>query len=53
LSGGYTGGLGGTNLVDNPAKGLKVGMGSSDTFGTIGNGTYDPRQVTLRLLLRF
>jgi hypothetical protein len=52
-SGAYNGGLGNTNLVDNPAKGLKVGMGSNDTFGTIGLGTFDPRQVTMRLLLRF
>src|SRR6185295_6159511 len=33
-SGAYNGGLGNTNLVDNPAKGLKVGMGSNDAFGT-------------------
>jgi hypothetical protein len=52
-SGAYAGGLGATNLVDNPARGLKVGMGSTDTFGTIGLGTFDPRQVTLRLLVRF
>ncbi|HXA52318.1 MAG TPA: TonB-dependent receptor [Candidatus Acidoferrum sp.] len=52
-SGAYNGGLGNTNLVDNPAKGLKVGMGTNDTFGTIGLGTFDPRQVTMRLLLRF
>src|SRR5262249_33852304 len=52
-SGAYAGGLGSTNLVDNPAKGLKVGMGSNDAFGTIGLTTFDPRQVTMRLLLRF
>jgi hypothetical protein len=52
-SGAYAGGLGNTNLVDNPAKGLKVGMGTNDAFGTIGVGTFDPRQVTMRLLLRF
>jgi hypothetical protein len=52
-SGAYTGGLGNTNLVDNPAKGLKVGMGSTDTFGTIGLGTFEPRQVTMQLFLRF
>jgi len=52
-SGAYAGGLGATNLVDNPAKGLKVGMGTTDTFGTIGLATFDPRQVTARLLLRF
>jgi hypothetical protein len=52
-SGSYSGGLGGTNLVDNKAKGLKPGMGSSDTFGTIGLGTFDPRQVTMHMRLRF
>jgi hypothetical protein len=30
-----------------------VGMGSNDAFGTIGLGTFDPRQVTMRLMLRF
>ena len=52
-SGAYAGGLGATNLVDNPAKGLKVGMGSTDSFGTIGLATFEPRQVTMRLLVRF
>lgn len=52
-SGAHAGGLGSTNLVDNPAKGLKVGMGTNDAFGTIGLATFDPRQVTMRLLLRF
>jgi hypothetical protein len=52
-SGSYTGGLGSTNLVDNPAKGLKVGMGTTDTFGTIGLGTFEPRQITMRALIRF
>jgi hypothetical protein len=52
-SGAYNGGLGNTNLVDNPARGLKVGMGSADAFGTLGVATFDPRQVTMRLLLRF
>jgi hypothetical protein len=52
-SGAYAGGLGNTNLVDNPAKGLKVGMGANDAFGTIGLGTFDPRQVTMRVMLRF
>lgn len=52
-SGAYTGALGATNLADNPARGLKVGMGSSDTYGTIGLNTFDPRQVTLRVLVRF
>jgi hypothetical protein len=49
----YNGNLGNTNLATNDARGLKPGMGSSDTFGTIGVGTFDPRQVTFRLMLRF
>lgn len=52
-SGAYAGGLGSTNLVNDPVKGLKVGMGANDAFGTIGLGTFDPRQITMRLLLRF
>jgi trimeric autotransporter adhesin len=53
LSGTYTGALGNTNLVSNATKGLAPGMGSSDTYGTIGLSTFDPRQVTLHLQLRF
>jgi hypothetical protein len=49
----YNGNLGNTNLNTNAARGLVPGMGSSDTFGTIGLGTFDPRQVTFRLVLRF
>jgi hypothetical protein len=52
-SGNYNGGLGGTNLQTNAARGLVPGMGSSDTFGTIGVGTFDPRQVVLNLKFRF
>jgi hypothetical protein len=53
LSGGYNGGLGATNVTANPSRGLAVGMGSSDTFGTIGNGTFNPRQMMLRGIIRF
>ncbi len=52
-SGNYNGGLGGTNVTTNAAKGLVPGMGSSDTFGTMGLGTFDPRQVTLHARFRF
>lgn len=52
-NGNYNGGLGGTNLTTNASRGLKPGMGLSDTFGTMGVGTFDPRQVTLRLRFRF
>jgi hypothetical protein len=53
LNGNYNGALGGTNLVSNPSRGLIPGLGLSDTFGTIGIGTFDPRQVTMRALIRF
>lgn len=53
FSGNYNGNLGNTNLTANAARGLLPGMGSSDTFGTLGVGTFDPRQVTFRLVLRF
>jgi hypothetical protein len=52
-SGNYTGALGGTNVTTNAAKGLKPGMGSSDTYGTIGLTTFDPRQVTMHVRIRF
>ena len=52
-SGNYTGALGGTNVTTNAAKGLKPGMGSSDTYGTIGLATFDPRQVTMHVRIRF
>jgi len=38
LNGAYNGGLGNRNLVDSPAKGLMVGIGSSDWFGTLAPG---------------
>lgn len=53
LSGGYSGGLGGTNTATNAAKGLLPGMGTSDTYGTIGIASFDPRQVVLSLHVRF
>ena len=53
LNGNYNGALGGTNLVSNPSRGLVPGLGLSDTFGTIGIGRFDPRQVTMRALIRF
>jgi hypothetical protein len=53
LSGGYNGGLGATNVSTNPANGLKPGMAGSDTFGTIGTATFNPRQMMLRAIIRF
>ncbi|MFB3776607.1 MAG: carboxypeptidase regulatory-like domain-containing protein [Bryobacteraceae bacterium] len=53
LSGNYSGNMGSTNVVTNASKGLLPGMGTSDTFGTIGVTTFDPRQIVLRLQFRF
>lgn len=52
-SGSYSGGLGNTAVTPNPAIGLLPGMGSSDTFGTIGTQTFAPREVVINLRLRF
>jgi hypothetical protein len=53
LSGAFSGGLGNTNLTNNPSGGLIPGYGNSATFGTIGVGTFDPRQITLHLKVVF
>ena len=53
LSGAYAGALGATNVAANAAKGLAPGMGGSDTFGTIGTANFNPRQVMLRVVIRF
>jgi hypothetical protein len=49
----YSGGLGSTVVSPNPALGLTTGMGSSTGFGAVGQGTFDPRQVTLNARIRF
>ena len=53
LSGTYAGGLGSTNTAINAAKGLVPGMGTTDTYGTIGVTAFDPRQIVLNLRFRF
>jgi hypothetical protein len=53
FSGSYTGALGGTVTTANPALGLVPGMGNSNSYGTRGMGTYNPRQIMLRATLRF
>jgi hypothetical protein len=53
MSGSYSAGLGSTVVTANTATGLLPGMGSSDTYGTIGTGTFNPREVVLNLKLRF
>jgi len=37
----------------NPARGVRPGMIQNESFGTYGLGTLDPRQVELRLRIRF
>jgi hypothetical protein len=53
FSGSYTGALGGTVTTANPALGLVPGMGNSNSYGTRGMATYNPRQIMLRATLRF
>lgn len=53
LSGAYNGALGATNVNTNQVNGLKPGMAGSDTFGTIGVATFNPRQLMLRAIIRF
>jgi hypothetical protein len=43
----------GANVTPDPATGLKPGMNSNTNFGTYGLSTYEPRQVTFNLRLRF
>ena len=49
----YDGSLGSPNLVNSPAKGLIPGIGTSSTFGSMGVGTFDPRQVTMHAKVIF
>jgi trimeric autotransporter adhesin len=53
FSGSYTGNLGTTVTTANPALGLVPGMGNSNSYGTRGMNTYNPRQIMLRATLRF
>jgi len=53
FNGTYSGGLGGTVVTANPTLGLQVGMGNSNSYGTRGMATYNPRQFMLRSTLRF
>jgi hypothetical protein len=46
-------GLGATTLADNAATGLYRGMGNSAGYGAYGAATYDPRQITMNVQLRF
>src|SRR5579875_929758 len=53
LNGQYTGALGNTNTVTNSRLGLVPGEGTNNAYGTIGNATYDPRQITFDAVVRF
>ena len=53
LNGSYNGGLGSTNLTNNPAAGLIPGLGTSSTYGTVGVGAFDPRQITMHVRVIF
>ena len=53
FSGAYTGALGGTVTTPNPALGLVPGMGNSNSYGTRGMETFNPRQIQPRTSLRF
>ncbi len=47
-NGNFSGGLGSTVL-----SGPTTGYGTSTTFGTLGVGTFDPRQVTMHVRVNF
>jgi hypothetical protein len=53
FSGAYSGALGDTALTNNPSAGLIAGTGSSNSFGTRGMATFNPRQVMARAAFRF
>src|SRR5580698_3071900 len=50
---GFVGSLGSPNLVNNAGAGLIPGLGTSSTFGTMGVGTFDPRQITMHARVVF
>ena len=52
-SGSYAGALGNTAVTPNASIGLQPGMASSDTYGTIGTGTFPAREVVMNMRLRF
>jgi hypothetical protein len=53
LSGQFSGTLGNTSLVTDSSRGLVPEEPTNGGYGSIGNGTYDPRQVTFDAVLRF
>jgi hypothetical protein len=53
FNGAYTGGLGNTNVTNNPGAGQFPGTASAANYGTRGMGTYNPRQMQFRATFRF
>jgi hypothetical protein len=53
LNGNYNGGLGSTILTNNPSSGLIPGYGNSSSYGTIGTGTFDSRQIVMQARVIF
>jgi trimeric autotransporter adhesin len=50
---GGNGGLGSMNLTNNLSGGLVPGIGTSASYGSIGTGTYDPRQIVMQAIVKF
>ncbi|MDX2267478.1 MAG: carboxypeptidase-like regulatory domain-containing protein [Bryobacter sp.] len=46
-------GSGNVFTANNPARGQQIGMIQNENFGTWGMATFDPRQIELRLRIRF
>jgi trimeric autotransporter adhesin len=53
FTGTITGGTGNIFTAPNAARGVTPGMIQNENFGTWGLGTLDPRQVEMRLRIRF
>ena len=53
FNGNYSGSLGNTNVVNNPGAGLVPGMGTASAYGTLGMGTFDPRQIVMHTRVTF
>jgi trimeric autotransporter adhesin len=45
--------LGNMNLLNDPSSGLIPGIGTNGSYGSIGNSTYDPRQIVLHAVILF
>jgi hypothetical protein len=53
FNGAFVGGLGGTNLTNNPGNGQFPGTASASNYGTRNMNTYNPRQMQFRATFRF